>query len=59
MQQKEIKIKYIAASEGCQMTNKYATTNQKQADATEGIIEGRCNEHDMWGKRVTIVLGVL
>ena len=53
------KITYIMSLDGRRSTTTHTTTNQKQADATEGIIEGRCNEHDMWGKRVTIVLGVL
>ena len=33
----------------------YTTTNQKQAAATEGSMEGRCNEWDAWGKCDTIV----
>ena len=56
MQQKEIKIKYIVASEDCQMTNKYATTNQKQVDATEGTTEGRWDERDEWGKHDNVIL---
>ena len=33
--------------------------NHKQAAAMEGSMEGRCNERDTWGKRDTIMLGML
>jgi len=56
---KQIKIKYVVALDGCQTTNKYTTTNQKLAAATEGTTEGRCDEHDMWEKCDTIVSGAL
>ena len=36
-----------------------ATTNQKLAAATEGCMEGRCDEREAQGKRNSIVLGVL
>ncbi len=36
-----------------------ATTNQKQAAATERSIEGRCNEWEVQGKCNSIVLGAL
>ncbi len=35
------------------------TTNQKQAAAKEGTIEGRCDEREAWGKQVTIILMAL
>jgi len=36
-----------------------ATTNQKLAAATEGSMEGRCDEREARGKRNSIVLGAL
>jgi len=36
-----------------------ATTNQKLAAATEGSMEGRCDEQEARGKRNSIVLGAL
>ena len=35
----------------------HTTTNQKQAAATEGTMEGRRDEREARGKRNTIVLG--
>jgi len=36
-----------------------ATTNQKLAAATEGIMEGRCDEREAQGKHNSVVLGAL
>jgi len=36
-----------------------ATTNQKLAAATEGSMEGRCDEWEAWGECNSIVLGAL
>jgi hypothetical protein len=36
-----------------------ATTKQKLAAATEGSMEGRCDEREAQGKRNFIVLGAL
>jgi hypothetical protein len=36
-----------------------ATTNQKLAAATEGSMEGICDEREVRGKRNSIVLGAL
>ncbi len=49
------KKKYIVALDGCQLMIYYATTNQKQAFATEE----RCGECEAQGKHYTIVLGAL
>ena len=35
------------------------TTNQKLVTATEGSMEERCDKREAWGKRNSIVLGVL
>ena len=56
--QKKIKIK-IRHGLKRPPYDEYTTTNQKKAAATEGTMEGRCDEQDMRGKRDTIVLGAL
>ena len=52
-------IKYTAALNGCRSMILNATTNQKLAAATEGSMEGRCDEREARGKRNSIVLGAL
>ena len=42
-----------------QLVNQNTTTNQKQATATEGSMEGICNKWDAWGTRNAIILGAL
>jgi hypothetical protein len=44
---------------GRQLADQNTTTNQKQAAATDGSMEGICNERDVWGKRNAIILGAL
>ena len=51
------KKKYVLAIDGRQSNILHTTTNQKQATATEGSMEGRCNKWEVWGKHKTIVLG--
>ena len=54
------KYKYIVALDGCRlMIIYYASTNQKQAFATEGGMKERCNECKAQGKHFAIVLGAL
>jgi hypothetical protein len=48
-------MKYTTALDGGQSTTAHTTTNQKQAVAKEGSMEGRCDERDAWGKRDTII----
>jgi len=57
--QKMYNIKYNAALNGCRPMILNATTNQKLAAATEGGMEGRCDEREARGKRNFIVLGAL
>jgi hypothetical protein len=49
-------IKYTAALNGRQSANQHTTTNQKQAAAAEGSMEGICDERDAWGTCDSIVL---
>ena len=56
---KIIKIQYMGAFIRHQLVNQNTTTNQKQATATEGSMEGICNKWDAWGKRNAIILGAL
>jgi hypothetical protein len=56
---KIIKIQYMVAFIGCQSANQNTTTNQKQAAAMEGSMEGIFDKRDAWGKRDAIILGVL
>jgi len=49
-------IKYTAALIGRQSANQHTTTNQKQAAAAEGSMEGICDERDAWGTCDSIVL---
>jgi hypothetical protein len=53
------KLKYIVALDGRQLMIYYATTNQKQAFATEGGMKERCGEREVQGKHYAIVLGAL
>ena len=53
------KKKYIVALDGRQLMIYYATTNQKQAFATEGGMKERCGERKAQGKHYAIVLGAL
>ncbi len=46
-----MKIKYRVGLIGRQLVDQNTTTNQKQAAATEGSMEGICNERDAWEKR--------
>ena len=50
---------YMVAFIGRLLADQNTTTNQKQAAATEGSIEGICDERDAWGKRDAIILGAL
>ena len=50
-------MQYTTALDGCRSIIINATTNQKQAAATEGSMEGRCDEQEVRGKHNTIVLG--
>ena len=56
---KIIKIQYTVAFIGRQLANQNTTTNQKQAAATEGSMEGIFDEQDAWGKCNAIILGAL
>jgi hypothetical protein len=47
------------ALDGRQLMIYYATTNQKQAFATEGGMKERCGEREAQGKHYAIVLGAL
>jgi hypothetical protein len=57
--QKKYNINYTAALNGRRSMILNATTNQKLAAATEGSMEGRCDEREARGKRNSIVLGAL
>jgi hypothetical protein len=50
-------MKYTTALDSRRSTTAHTSTNQKQAAATEGNMEGMCDEQDTWGKRDTIILG--
>ena len=56
---KNYKIQYMVAFIGRQSANQNTTTNQKQATATEGSMEGMFNQWDALGKRDAIILGAL
>jgi hypothetical protein len=56
-QQQKRKMGGALAIDGRQSNILHTTTNQKQATATEGSMEGRCNKWEVWGKHKTIVLG--
>ena len=56
---KIIKIQYMVAFIGGQSANQNTTTNQNQATATEGSMEGIFDEQDTWGKNNAIILGAL
>jgi hypothetical protein len=56
---KKIKNKYIVALDGRRLMIYYATTNQKQAFATEGGKKERCDEREAQGKHYAIILGAL
>ena len=56
---KIIKIQYMVAFIGLQSANQNTTTNQKQAAATEGSMEGIFDKWGAWGKRNAIILGAL
>ncbi len=45
------------AIDGRQSNILHTTTNQKQAAAMEGSMEGRCDKWEAWGKHNTIVSG--
>ena len=49
--------KYIVAFCGLKAMIFDATTNQKQAAATKGTIEGRRDECNTWGERDIIIFG--
>jgi hypothetical protein len=51
-----IKIQYMVAFIGRQSADLNTTTSQKQAVATEGSMEGTCDERDAWGTCDSIVL---
>ncbi len=53
---KIIKIQYMVVFIGRKLANQHTTTNQKQAAATEGSMEGICNERDAWGTCDSIIL---
>jgi hypothetical protein len=56
---KIIKIQYMVSFIGRQLANQNSTTNQNQAVATKGIMEGIFDEQDAWGKHDAIILGAL
>ena len=56
---KIMKIKYTVGLIGRQLVDQNTITNQKQAAAMEGSMEGICEERDVWGKRNAIILGAL
>ncbi len=56
---KIIKIQYMVAFIGHQSANQNTTTNQKQAAATEGSMEGIFDKRDTWEKHDVIILGAL
>ncbi len=56
---KIMKIKYTVGLIGRQLVDQNTITNQKQAAAMEGSMEGICEERDVWGKRDAIILGAL
>ncbi len=56
---KYIYMKYTTALYNRRSTTAHTTTNQKQAAATEGSMEGRYEEWKAWGKRDTFILGAL
>ena len=56
---KIIKIEYMVAFIGRHLANQNTTTNQKQAAATEGSMEGIFDKRDAGGKRDAIILGAL
>ena len=56
---KIIKIQYMVAFIGRQSANQNTTTNQKQATATKGSMEGIFDKQDAWGKRDAIIFGAL
>ena len=53
---KIIKIQYMVAFIGRQLADLNTTTNQKQAVAREGSMEGMCDKRDAWGTWDSIVL---
>ena len=46
---KKINMKYTTALDSRQSTTAHTTTNQKQAAASEGSMERRCDKRDAWG----------
>ena len=56
---KIMKIKYTVGLIGRQLVDQNTITNQKQAAAMEGSMEGICEERDVWGKSNAIILGAL
>ena len=53
-------MEYTMALDSHRSTMAHTTTSQKQAAATEGSMEGRCDEREAWGKcDTTIILGAL
>ncbi len=54
--EKIIKIQYMVAFIGRKSADLNTTTNQKPAFATEGSMEGICDERDAWGTCDNIVL---
>ena len=49
-------LKYDEALNGCQMINYNTTTSQKQAAATKGTIEGRRDEREARGSKISSFL---
>ncbi len=58
-QQKRNKYKIHRGLKWPPVDDLYATTNQKQAAATERSMEGRSDQREVRGKRNSIVLGAL
>ena len=52
---KIMKIKYTVGLIGRQLVDQNTTTNQKQAAATDGSMEGICDKRDAWGKLDAII----
>jgi len=53
---KKQKNKIRHGLDGCRSAKKHTTTNQKQAAATEGTMEGRRDEREAWGSAMSLFL---
>jgi len=55
--QKKQKNKIRRGLDGRRLAKKHTTTNQKQAAATEGTMEGRRDEREAWGSAISLFFG--